>query len=114
MLVASGAVGQVLVERAARGHVQHLHAAADAEQRNVTLEGAVSQGQLEAVALGPGAARRGVRPSPVRARIHVRPASQHEPVDQIQQLVRRLRDDVVRRQQDGQPTRPLYRQGIRA
>ena len=35
-------VGQVLLERAARGHVQHLHPAADPEHRHVALERAVA------------------------------------------------------------------------
>ena len=52
VLVVAVALGQVLVERAAARDVHHLHAAADAEQRQVALQRAARQGELEGVALG--------------------------------------------------------------
>ena len=62
-VVAHG-VGEVLLDRAAERHVQHLEAAADAQQRDVALERPVCQRELEPIALGPGPVGLGVRPGP--------------------------------------------------
>ena len=110
-LVAHG-VGHVLLERAAERHVQHLHPAADPEQRDVALERPVGQrrarsGRARArcprsPACGPGA---------VGARIHVGAAGQHQPVDQVERLVGLLRGGVVGRQQHAKPAGGLH--GVR-
>ena len=72
---------------AAVGLRECLVAEADAEQRQVALERPARQSDLEAVALGDGAARLGVRLVAVRAGIDVGAAGEDQPVDQIDDLV---------------------------
>ena len=98
-------VGDVLVERAAAGDVEQLHPAADAEHRQVALERAAREGELEAVALGPGALRVRVGLGAVAGRVDVRAAGEDEPVEQVEQLLGRLGDLVVGRQDQRQPAR---------
>ena len=50
-------VGQVLVQRAARRHVEQLHAAADAEHGHVALDRPADERDLGVVTLGHGAVR---------------------------------------------------------
>src|SRR3546814_2651278 len=60
LLVGQGAldlVGDVLDQRAAQHHVQQLLAAADAEQRQVALQGAAGDGRFEGGAAVLGAHR---------------------------------------------------------
>ena len=78
-------VGHVLDQRAAGGDVHHLHAAADAEQRQVALERAAAERHLEGVALG------------VLADVDA--AGEHEAVDAVQHLVGMLGRDGVRGEQ---------------
>ncbi len=82
-------VGQVLDQRAAAGDVHQLHAAADAEQRHVTLHRLQRERDLERVA---------VRPLPV-----VGAAGEDQPVDQVEDPVALL----VGREQDRQAARAL-------
>ena len=71
-------VGQVLVERAAEGDVQHLHAAADAEDGHVALERRARQRDLEPVALGSRAVGLRVGLGAVGGRVDVGAAGQHQ------------------------------------
>ena len=59
VLLVADLVGEVLVQRAAERDVEQLHPAADAEHRHVALDRAAGQRELDLVALGDGAARRG-------------------------------------------------------
>ena len=101
-LVVADELRQVLVERAAAGDVEHLHPAADAEQRHVALERAPRQRELEAVALGPGALRLGVRLGAVAGRVDVGAAGEDQPVEQVEQPVGIGLGGVVGRQQQRQ------------
>jgi hypothetical protein len=65
VLVVAVALWQVLQQRAARGDVHELHPAADAQQREVALEGAARERDLEVVrARGPCRGSPRVPPSP--------------------------------------------------
>ena len=97
MAIAAELVRQVLDQRPPAGHVQELHAAADAEDRHVALERPVGQGELEAVALGPGVTGLRVYPRAVGGGIDVGAAGQHEAVDQVEHLAGVLRGGVIRR-----------------
>ena len=68
VLVVAEALGQVLHERAAAGDVDQLHAAADAEHRQVALDRGARERDLEGVALGHRADRLGVRAAGRRRR----------------------------------------------
>ena len=68
VLVVAVALGQVLQQRAAGGDVHELHPAADAQQREVALQRAAGERDLEVVALGDRAAGLGVRLLPVGGR----------------------------------------------
>ena len=87
VLVVAVALGQVLEQRAARGDVHELHPAADAQQREVALEGAARERDLEVVALGHRAAGLGVGLLPVGGRVDVGAAGQDEPVEQVEDRV---------------------------
>ena len=76
MVLVAEVVRQVLDERAAAGDVHDLHAAADAEERQVALERARGQRELEGVPLGHGAGRLGMRLGAVGGRVQVGPAGQ--------------------------------------
>ena len=80
-------VGQVLLERAAARDVHELHAAADAEQRDVALERAARQCDLERVALGPRALGHRVRLGAVAGGVEVGAAGEDQPVDDVEHLV---------------------------
>ena len=80
VVVVAHHVGEVLVQRPAHGHVEHLQAAANGQQRQVPFEGVVAEGYFPIVALGPRRVRLVVRLGPVRRRVHVRPAGEHERV----------------------------------
>jgi hypothetical protein len=99
--------GQVLVERPALDHVQHLHAAADPQHGHVALQRACAQGELEAVALGTRAARLRVRTCAVARRVDVGAAGQDQGVEHDEQLIGGLGDDVIGRQHQSQPTGAL-------
>jgi hypothetical protein len=102
----------VLVQRAARGNVEHLHAAADAEHGDVTLERPVRERKLEAVALLGGAGRLVVRARAVGARIHVAAAGEHDGVEAVEQLVGVAGDVIVGREDDGKPAGALDGEGV--
>ena len=99
--------GQVLVQRPALDHVQHLHASADPEHGHVALQRARAEAELEAVALGARAARLRVRACAVARRVDVGAAGQDQRVEHVEQLVGRLGDDVIGRQDQGEPAGPL-------
>ena len=88
VLVVAVALGEVLVQRAAERDVHHLHPAADREHGQVAIERRAQQRDLEAVALGHGADRLGVRRGAVAGRIDVGSAGEDEPVEAVEQLVR--------------------------
>ena len=92
-------VRQVLLERAAVGDVDDLHAAADAEAREVPLGRLAHEQQLEVVAV----ARRGVgllvRLLAVRGRVDVGAAGDEHAVEQVEQLRRVLEVGGGRRDQ---------------
>ena len=107
-------LGQVLLDRPARRHVQHLHAAADAEQRQVALERPVPERELEAVPLRTRSAGLRVRPRAVRAGIDVGAAGEDEAVEEVEQLVGRLGRGVVGREQQRDPAGALHGQRVGA
>ena len=107
VLVVAVALGQVLQQRAARGDVHDLHAAADAQQRHVALEGAAGERDLEVVALGHGAASLGMGLRPVGRRIDVGAAGQDEPVEQVEDRVGVVLRALVGRQQQREPAGAL-------
>ena len=82
-------VGQVLVQRPAAGHVQHLHAAADREHGQAARYRPPREGQLEAVELGLGRPQLGMLGGAVVVRMQVRPARQADAVEAVEQLVHR-------------------------
>ena len=86
VLVAEG-LGQVLDERAAKGDVEDLHAAADAEHRHVELGGAPDEGELEGVALAAPALGLGVGLGAVGGRVHIDAAGDDQAVEAVQKLV---------------------------
>ena len=90
MLVAEQ-LGQVLVQGAPARDVDDLHPAADAEQRQVALERAAHEGDLERVAPRIGVDGQRVAPRAVGARVDVDAAGEHEPVDHVERLVGRPR-----------------------
>ena len=71
-VVADG-VGQVLLERAAVRDVEHLHAAADPQQRHVAGLGGVHQRELEVVAQRRHGVRFGMALRAVARRVDVAP-----------------------------------------
>ena len=99
--------GQMLVEGAAEGDVQQLHAAADPQHRHVALQRPPGQRQLEAVTLGPGAGGLGVGLGAVAGGVDVGTAGQHQPVDPVEQEVGVLDRRLVGRQDDAQPAGAL-------
>ena len=108
-----GEVRQMLVQRAAAGNVERLHAAADAEHREIALRGAGPHGQLVLVA---GAID--VRTQPrmsqpaVDARVEIRAAAEDEAVEAIEER-RRIVTEAVRRHDHGDPFRLLDRLRVR-
>ena len=87
----------VLLQRAAHRHVQHLHAAADREHRHVRGECSPNDRQLNLVVLGDDAVQLlGRRFLPVVAGVDVAAAVEHHRVDPPQQI-----GDVLDQRQDG-------------
>lgn len=93
-----GVVGQVLVQGAATGDVEHLRPPADREHRHAPGVGRADEGQLEQVKLRLGGAELGRRVLAVVARVQVRAAGEAEPGQAVQQRVGAGR--VERRQDD--------------
>ena len=99
---------QVLLERPAAGHVEHLHPAADAQHGHVTLERAVGQRELEAVALGPGPVGLGVGLARRRSRGPRRRPRRGSARPPGRAAVGRLRRAVVRRAGSAPARRPRW------
>jgi hypothetical protein len=92
-------VREVLVQRPAARDVHHLHAAADAEERQVTLHRPRRERQLERVALGRRARGRGVRLGAVGRRVHVGAAREQQAVEHVEHAVGVLDGGRVGREQ---------------
>ncbi len=75
----------MLVEVAAERHVQHLHAAADAEVGHAALDGDARQRDLEVVALRIGRLDVGLRLLAVAARVEIGAADEEQTVDAVEQ-----------------------------
>ena len=104
-----GAVGQVLVQRAAAGDVERLHPAADREQRQVARGGLAQQRQLVLVADAVDVrAELRVALVAVGRGVEVRAAAEEQAVDAVQQR-RDVVHEPVRRQHDRDPARLLHR-----
>ena len=78
-------VRQVLVQRPPEGHVEHLHAAADAEHGHPQPDGGARQLELEAVELRLGRAQLGVRQRAVGGWMEVGAPGEHDGVEVPQQ-----------------------------
>ena len=102
-------LGQVLQQRAAAGDVDQLHPPADPQHRQVPLDRRAGQGDLERVALGHRVHGLRVRPLAVAAGVDVGAAGKHEPVDQLQRLLRILGHGRVHCQHQREPASPLHR-----
>ena len=89
VVVVAEDLGQVLVQRSAVGDVEQLHAAADAEQRDVLLARGARERQLEVVAAGLLGGGGPMRLLPVAPRRDVAAAAaQDHAVDRVEQLAR--------------------------
>ena len=77
-------VGEVLLERAAKGDIEDLKPAADRQQRHVPVNRRASNRDLEGVAplMDAGGVRTGL--GAVERRIEVGPAGEHDGVDQVE------------------------------
>jgi hypothetical protein len=93
----------MLLERPAAGDVEELQPAADAEHRHVALERGAAEGDLEPVAFGVETRRHRVVLGAVERRVDVGAAAQHQPVEQVEQLVGALGARLVHRQEERQP-----------
>ena len=82
--VATLLVREALDESAPEGHVQDLHAAADAEERQVALHGRSDHGDLESVPLGVGALRRRIALGAVGRGVHVGAADRQQAVEPLE------------------------------
>jgi hypothetical protein len=72
--------GQILVERRADGHPEHLDAPADGQRRQAVAEGKAGQSELALVELAVGRAQLRVRRFAIPPGLDVRAARQQEPV----------------------------------
>jgi len=79
-------IREMLDERPAAGDVDQLHAATDSEQREIPIDRGPGQRDLDGVALGHDVNRLGMRRLAIRFGIDVRPAREHERVDEIERL----------------------------
>ena len=101
VLVVAEHVGQVLVQRAAVGDVEQLHAAADAEHGDVVLAGGARERQLEGVAAGLLVGGRRVRLLPVAVRRDVAAAAAEDHAVERREQVVRVRGVRRRRRRAG-------------
>ena len=92
-------VRHVLVQRAAPAHVQHLHAAADRQQRHALGHGRAGDGQVPGVADRPGRLGLRVARLAVPGRIDVR-AARHDQAVQVRDRQAGLVGVPAGRQQD--------------
>ena len=88
---------ELLDERAAARDVEHLHAPADTQQRQVALERAAGQRELEAVAPRPHPDRLLRARLAVEARADVAAAGDEQAVEQVERLAGRRRRSRRRR-----------------
>jgi hypothetical protein len=95
-------VGQVLVQGAAQGHVQNLHAAADAQQRYAFAQRRRGDGKLPVVTVALDNRGLRVRFSTVTRRVDVRAAREYNPVE-VGYRGGRFLVTSARRQQHGPP-----------
>ena len=79
-------VGQVLLQRAAGDHREHLHAAADAEHRQVAVQRRPHQRHLGGVAVRPQPGRLLVRGLAVQRGVQVGAAGEDHGVQPVQDL----------------------------
>ena len=107
VLVVAVALGQVLQQRAAGGDVHDLHPAADAQQRQVALERAAGERDLEVVALGHRAAGLRVGLLPVGRGVDVGAAGEDQPVEQVEDRVGLVLERLVGRQHERDPAGAL-------
>ena len=98
---------EMLGERPALDHVQHLHAAADAQHGHVALERARAEAELEAVALRPGRADLRMRLRAVGGGVDVGAAREDQAVEHVEHLVGTLGEHVVGRQDQRHPARAV-------
>jgi hypothetical protein len=103
-------VGEVLLERAAEGHVEDVHSPADPEHGQAPLERRARDPELEPVARGLDRVGLRVRLGAIVRRVGVarRPAD-----DQRVEAVERVRRLLVGRQQHRAPARALDRGHVR-
>jgi len=85
-------LGKVLDDVAAARHVQHLRAAAHGEDGHVPLQRRRQQRELRAVTVRHGAARLGVRLSPVRLRVEIVAAREDDAVERVERLLHPVLD----------------------
>jgi len=112
VVVMAVALGQVLQQRAAAGDVEHLHPAADPEERQIPLDRALGQRDLERVALRVDVDGRGVHGLAVGGGVDVRAAGEDQAVEQVEQLVGMLGRARIRRQQQRDAAGALDRVGV--
>jgi hypothetical protein len=105
VVIVADDVGQVLLERAPEGDVEHLHPAAHAQRRQAALDRRPGDGELEAVALGRHRLGLGVRVGAVGGGVGVaRGAGDQQGVDALE----RVRGVRVGREQHRAPAGPLH------
>jgi hypothetical protein len=76
-------LGKVLIQRAARGHVDELHATADAEHRLLLDEGPLGKRDLDAIALTVGLVAQRVRIGAVGERVDIRATGKEDRVELV-------------------------------
>ena len=107
-------VGQVLDQRPAERDVEQLHAAADAEQRQVALDRPARERDLRRVALGPRPGRAVVRLGAVGGRVEVGAAREDQRVEVVEHLVGLRAGARVGRDHQRDPAALLDRVDVRA
>lgn len=85
--VEAGMFGDVLVERASSGDVEHLNPTADTDGRKLRFDGELGQRQLELIALGLDRAKIWIWRRVVALRVDVRAAREHQTVYAADELV---------------------------
>ena len=88
-------IHEVLVQRAAKGHVRHLHPPADGERRQLQLDGRPRQRHLDLVVLPVHAVGLRMRSLAEQLGVNVGAAHQDEAVEATQQRHRRAMVEVL-------------------